>query len=223
MTERLRVFLVDDHDVARAGARHYLEDRFDIVGEADNAIDAAEMISNRKPDLVLLDVRLPGGGGAYVVEQVRRYDPSVRFLAFTVSAERHDVLRLLQAGVDGYVTKATFGPDLPDLVEAAASGQRPVSADVAGYLLDIDEDIIEAAGIEKLTPRERDVVNLIARGYTYRETAARMEISVKTLETHMRHIFDKLGVASRHELSRLAYDTGFVRPDEEPSYRGEPR
>lgn len=223
MTDRLRVFLVDDHDVARAGARHYLEDRFDIVGEADNAIDAAEMISNRKPDLVLLDVRLPGGGGAYVVEQVRRTDPSVRFLAFTVSAERHDVLRLLQAGVDGYVTKATFGPDLPDLIEAAASGQRPVSADVAGYLLDIDEDIIEAAGIEKLTPRERDVVNLIARGYTYRETAARMEISVKTLETHMRHIFDKLGVASRHELSRLAYDTGFVRPDEEPSYRGEPR
>jgi DNA-binding NarL/FixJ family response regulator len=223
MTGRLRVFLVDDHDVARAGARHYLEERFDIVGEADNAIDAAEMIAARKPDVVLLDVRLPGGGGAYVVEQVRRSDPSVRFLAFTVSAERHDVLRLLQAGVDGYVTKATFGPDLPNLIEAAATGQRPVSADVAGYLLDIDEDIIEAAGIEKLTPRERDVVNLIARGYTYRETAARMEISVKTLETHMRHIFDKLGVASRHELSRLAYDTGFVRPDEESSYRGEPR
>ena len=223
MTGRLRVFLVDDHDVARAGARHYLEERFAMVGEACNAIDAAEMIAARKPDVVLLDVRLPGGGGAYVVEQVRRSDPSVRFLAFTVSAERHDVLRLLQAGVDGYVTKATFGPDLPNLIEAAATGQRPVSADVAGYLLDIDEDIIEAAGIEKLTPRERDVVNLIARGYTYRETAARMEISVKTLETHMRHIFDKLGVASRHELSRLAYDTGFVRPDEVPSYRGEPR
>jgi DNA-binding NarL/FixJ family response regulator len=223
MNERLRIFLVDDHDVARAGARHYLEEHFDIVGEADNAIDAAEMIGARKPDLVLLDVRLPGGGGAYVVEQVRRTDPTIRFLAFTVSAERHDVLRLLQAGVDGYVTKATFGPDLPDLIEAAAAGQRPVSADVAGYLLDIDEDIIEAAGIEKLTPRERDVVNLIARGYTYRETAARMEISVKTLETHMRHIFDKLGVASRHELSRLAYNTGFVRPDEEPPHRGESR
>jgi DNA-binding NarL/FixJ family response regulator len=223
MTNRLRVFLVDDHDVARAGARHYLENRFDIVGEADNAIDAAEMIAARKPDLVLLDVRLPGGGGAYVVEQVRRTEPSIRFLAFTVSAERHDVLRLLQAGVDGYVTKATFGPDLPDLIEAAAAGQRPVSPDVAGYLLDIDEDIVEAAGIEKLTPRERDVANLIARGYTYRETATRMEISVKTLETHMHHIFDKLGVASRHELSRLAYNTGFVRPDDEPSYRGEPR
>jgi len=223
MTGRVRVFLVDDHDVARAGARHYLEDRFEIVGEADNAIDAAEMICSRSPDVVLLDVRLPGGGGASVVERVRRCDPSVRFLAFTVSTAREDVLRLMQAGVDGYVTKATFGPDLPDLVEAVAVGQRPVSPDVAGFLLDIDERIGEAAGIEKLTPREREVVNLIARGYTYRETAARLEISVKTLETHMRHIFDKLGVASRHELSALAYDTGFVRPDDANRHRGEPR
>ncbi len=214
MTDSLRVFLVDDHDVARAGARHYLEDRFEIVGEADNAMDAIEMICDRAPDVVLLDVRLPGGGGASVVEGVRRYDPSIRFLAFTVSAEREDVVRLLRAGVDGYVTKATFGPDLPNLVAAAAAGQRPVSPDVAGYLLDIDEGIAEAAGIEKLTPREREVVSLIARGYTYRETASRMEISVKTLETHMRHIFDKLGVASRHELSTLAYDTGFVRPED---------
>ncbi|MEN8113194.1 MAG: response regulator transcription factor [Actinomycetota bacterium] len=214
MSDRLRVFLVDDHDVARAGARHYLQDRFDIVGEADNAIDAIEMIRDREPDIVLLDVRLPGGGGASVVEPVHAHLPSVRFLAFTVSAEREDVLRLLEAGVDGYVTKATFGPDLPDLIEAAAAGQRPVSPDVAGYLLDIDERITEAAGIEKLTPREREVVNLIARGYSYRETAGRMDISVKTLETHMHHIFEKLGIASRHELSRLAYDTGFVRPDD---------
>jgi DNA-binding NarL/FixJ family response regulator len=223
VSERVSVFLVDDHDVARAGVRHYLEERFEIVGEADNAIDAAEMICRRSPDVVLLDVRLPGGGGASVVNTVHRCDPSVRFLAFTVSAERADVLRLMQAGVDGYVTKATFGPDLPDLVEAVAAGHRPVSPDVAGYLLDIDKGITEAAGIEKLTPRERDVVSLIARGYTYRETAARMEISVKTLETHMRHIFDKLGVASRHELSTLAYDTGFVRPNEANRHRGEPR
>jgi len=223
VSERLSVFLVDDHDVARAGARHYLEGRFDIVGEADNAIDAAEMIPDRNPDVVLLDVRLPGGGGTYVVEQVRKTTPSIRFLAFTVSAERHDVLRLLQAGVDGYVTKSTFGPDLPDLVYATATDQRPISADVAGFLLDIDEDIVEVAGIEKLTPREHDVVNLIARGYTYRETAARMEISVKTLETHMRHIFDKLGVASRHALSRIAYETGFIRADDESGYQGEPR
>ena len=223
MTDRVSVFLVDDHDVARAGARHYLQERFEIVGEADNAIDGAEMICSRSPDVVLLDVRLPGGGGASVVEQVHRCDPSVRFLAFTVSAAREDVLRLMQAGVDGYVTKSTFGPDLPNMVAAVAEGRRPVSPDVAGFLLDIDEGIGEASGIEKLTPREREVVSLIARGYTYRETAGRMEISVKTLETHMRHIFDKLGVASRHELSTLAYDTGFVRPEDAKQHRGEPR
>ncbi len=222
MTERLSVFLVDDHDVARAGARHYLQERYDIVGEADNALDAAEMICEREPDVVLLDVHLPGGGGASVVTAVRRTHPNIRFLAFTVSAVRQDVLSLLDAGVDGYVTKGTVGPDLPDFLEAAAAGQRPVSPDVAGYLLDIDEQITEAAGIEKLTPREREVVNLIARGYTYRETASRLDISVKTLETHMHHIFDKLGIASRHELSRLAYDTGFVRPGDTDGHRGRP-
>ena len=223
MTAQLRVFLVDDHDVARAGARHYLEDRFEIVGEADNALDAADMICDREPDIVLLDVHLPGGGGASVITRVRRTHPGVLFLAFTVSAVRKDVLRLLDAGVDGYVTKGTFGPDLPDLLEATAAGRRPVSPDVAGYLLDIDKRITEAAGIEKLTPKEREVVNLIARGYTYRETSSRLDISVKTLETHMHHIFDKLGIASRHELSRLAFDTGFVRPEDATRHRGEPR
>jgi DNA-binding NarL/FixJ family response regulator len=213
MTEPIRVFLVDDHDVARAGARHYLEGRFEIVGEADNTSDAIDLICEREPDVVLLDVRLPGGGGAAVVDAVRRRKPTIRFLAFTVSTSRADVVRLLQAGVEGYVTKATFGSELPDLVEMAAAGARPISPDVAGYLLDIDEGIVPAAGIEKLTPRERDVVRLIARGYTYRETSDRLGISVKTLETHMHHIFDKLGIATRHELSALAFETGFVRPE----------
>ena len=213
MTEPIRVFLVDDHDVARAGARHYLEGRFEIVGEADNTGDAIALICEREPDVVLLDVRIPGGGGAAVVNAVRGRKPSIRFLAFTVSTSRDDVVRLLQAGVEGYVTKATFGSELPDLVEMAATGARPISPDVAGYLLDIDEGIVPAFGIEKLTPRERDVVRLIARGYTYRETSDRLDISVKTLETHMHHIFDKLGIATRHELSALAFETGFVRPE----------
>jgi DNA-binding NarL/FixJ family response regulator len=213
MTEPIRVFLVDDHDVARAGARHYLEGRFEIVGEADNTGDAIDLICEREPDVVLLDVRIPGGGGAAVVNAVRGRKPSIRFLAFTVSTSRDDVVRLLQAGVEGYVTKATFGSELPDLVEMAATGARPISPDVAGYLLDIDEGIVAVSGIEKLTPRERDVVRLIARGYTYRETSDRLGISVKTLETHMHHIFDKLGIATRHELSALAFETGFVRPE----------
>lgn len=101
-------------------------------------------------------------------------------------------------------------------------GRRPVSPDVAGCLLDIDEQITEVAGIETLTPREREVVNLIARGYTYRQTASRIGISVKTLEAHMHHIFEKLGIASRHELSSLAFDTGFARPDDAGQHRGRP-
>lgn len=210
-----RVILVDDHDIARAGARHYLEDRFEVIGEADNVDDAIELIREREPDIVLLDVRLPGGGGSAVVEAVKRSHPDVVFLAFTVSTSREDVVRMLNAGVDGYVTKSTFGFELPDLLEQAAAGGRPISSDIAGYLLDIDSDIGDASGIAKLTPREREVVNLIARGYTYRETAQRLGMKVKTLETHMHHIFSKLGIASRHELSSLAYETGFLRPDDE--------
>jgi DNA-binding NarL/FixJ family response regulator len=212
---RLRLMLVDDHDVARAGARHYLEEHFEIVGEADDVEGAIELIGERQPDVVLLDVRLPGGGGAAVIDAIRPADHDVKFLAFTVSTSRDDVARLFHAGVDGYLTKATLGVELADAVEQVAAGGRPISPEVAGYLLDIDESIDGGSGIERLTPRERQVVNLIARGHTYRETASRLDMSVKTLETHMSHIFAKLGVASRHELTAIAYDTGFVRPDDD--------
>jgi len=212
---RLRLLLVDDHDVARAGARHYLEDRFDIVGEADEVDAAIELIGERVPDIVLLDVRLPGGGGAAVIDPVRCIHPEVKFLAFTVSTSREDVARMFRAGVDGYLTKSTLGVDLPDYVEQVAAGGRPISAEVAGYLLDIDESVATGSDIERLTPRERQVVNLIARGYTYRETAAHLAMKVKTLETHMSHIFQKLGVASRHALAVIAYEAGFVRPDDD--------
>ncbi len=215
MTERKRVFLVDDHDTTRPGARHYLEERFDIVGEADHVDAAIELITERQPDLVLLDVRLPGGGGRAVVDAVRRTHPDIKFLAFTMSTSREDVVRLLEAGVDGYITKGTYGSELPDLVEQALAGGKPISRDVAAYLLDIDEGIVEASGIERLTPREREVVNLIARGYTYRETSSRLGIAVKTLESHIHRIFEKLGIASRHELAALAYDAGFIRPDDD--------
>jgi DNA-binding NarL/FixJ family response regulator len=217
MTEaKPKVFLVDDHETTRAGTRVFLQDRFDIVGEADDTDAAIELIRDRQPDLVVLDVRLPGGGGAAVLEAVRRSHPDVKFLAFTMSTSREDVMRLLELGVDGYVTKTEYGSDLPDLVAQALDGGRPISRDVAGYLLGIDEATpTDAAGIERLTPREREVVNLIARGYTYRETASRLEMAVKTLESHISNIFRKLGVASRHQLTALAYDTSFVRPDDD--------
>lgn len=208
-----RVFVVDDHDIVRAGTKAVLTGDFDIVGEASNVDAAVEGILETEPELVLLDVKLPGGGGSSVISRVRSENPDIVFLALTVSTSRDDVVRMMQAGVDGYITKTTSTNELPDLIEQALAGQRPVSAEVAGFLLDIDEDI-DASSIERLTQREREVVNLIARGYSYRETASRLHISVKTLETHMRHIFDKLSVASRHELAMLAYEEGYVDRDD---------
>lgn len=213
--ERLRVFIVDDHDVVRAGMRAILEGDFDVVGEADNVDSAIELIGERIPDVVVLDVKLPGGGGAPVIQAIRRHFPDIRFMALTVSTSREDVARLLHAGVDGYVTKTTLGADLPDLIRQTYQGARPVSPEVAGYLLDIDEGIATGSAISRLTPREREVVNMIARGYTYRESAARLGIAVKTLENHMAHIFEKLSVASRHRLTALAYEEGYIRPDDQ--------
>lgn len=214
MTERPRLLLVDDHDVVRVGTRALLEERFAVVGEADNVDSAIELIGEREPDLVLLDVRLPGGGGAAVVDIVRNRRPETCIVAFTVSTSRLDVVTMMQAGVDGYLTKTTHSEDLAELLESALAGRKPVSMEVAGYLLDIDEEIETGSGIERLTEKERQVVNLIARGYTYRETADALEISVKTLETHMSHVFKKLGIASRHELAAMVGPT-FTRPDDD--------
>jgi len=214
MKTRPRLLLVDDHDIVRLGTRALLDDRFDIVGEADNVDSAIELAMERKPDIVLLDVRLPGGGGAAVVNEIRKSAPAMCVVAFTVSTSRLDVVAMMNAGVDGYLTKTTHNEDLADLLESALAGHKPVSKEVAGYLLDIDDEIDTGSGIERLTPREREVVNLIARGYTYRETSHRLEISVKTLETHMGHIFTKLGIASRHQLAALVGPT-FTRPDDD--------
>ena len=209
-----RIYLVDDHDVVRAGMKAVLDDTFDIVGEAGDVDTAVEGILETGPEMVVLDVKLPSGNGADVIERVRRTLPDVKFMALTVSSSRDDVVKMMQAGVDGYVTKTTLADRLPDFIDRTLDGQRPVTADVAAFMLDIDEDIDATSTIERLTPREREVVNLIARGYSYRETAARLSISVKTLESHMGNIFEKLSVASRHELAALAYEEGYVdRPE----------
>jgi DNA-binding NarL/FixJ family response regulator len=211
---RPRVFIVDDHDFAREGVKVFLGDAFRIVGEADNTQDAIELIREREPDLAVVDVRLPGGGGEVVVVEVRKTHPDVKFLALSASTSRADVVRLLDVGVDGYMTKATVGVDLPGFVTDALDGQLPISADVAGYMLDIDEGTADRTGLERLTAREREVVLLIARGYTYREVASNLGISVKTLESHMHNIFRKLEIASRHELAALTYESGFIRPED---------
>lgn len=205
-----RIFLVDDHDVVRAGTKAVLDDVYEIVGEAGDVSSAVSGILATEPELVILDVKLPGGGGSAVISRVRGSLPEVRFMALTVSTSRDDVVDMMQAGVDGYITKTTMSDELPNLIEQTAEGQRPVSPEVAAFLLDIDENIQSGSTLERLTPREREVVNLIARGYSYRETAHRLSISVKTLESHMGHIFDKLSVASRHELAALAYEEGYL-------------
>ena len=208
------LFLVEDHPLTLFGLQKHLEDRYDLVGSASDAVAAIEMILDRRPQIVLLDVHFPGGGGAAVVEAVKPQAPEVKFLAFTVSTSAEDVVRLFKAGVDGYVVKTTEGFELDEQIDLALAGGRPVSRFVAGHLLRIDDVAAGNSELEDLTPREREVVTLIARGYKYREISEDLGISQKTLETHMRNVFDKLGVASRSEVTRLAFETGFVQPGE---------
>ncbi len=215
MSEKPRLLLVDDHDVVRIGTRSLLEQRFEVVGEADNAESAIELARDRLPDIVLLDVRLPGGGGAYVARRLREVLPDVCIVAFTVSVGSDDVRAMMQAGVNGYLTKTTHQELLADLMLGALEGARPVSKEVAGYLLDIDDQASADSDLSPLTPRERDVVMLIARGHTYREASAELGISVKTFETHMSNIFKKLGVASRHQLA-AQFGPSLLRPDAQP-------
>ncbi len=210
-----RIFLVEDHPLMLYGIKEYLAQRYDLVGSATEVEPAIEMILEREPDLVLLDVRIPGGGGALVVEAVKERMPEVKFVAFTVSTNADDVRRLFKAGVDGYIVKKTEGFELEEQIDIALAGGRPVSRYVANYLLKIDDVAAANSELESLTAKEREVVTLIARGFKYRETAEELDISVKTLETHMKHIFDKLGIASRHELTRIAFETGFVEPTDD--------
>lgn len=213
MTTRPTIVLVDDHDILRAGASRFLADRFDIVGEASDVDEAINVVVETQPDGVLLDVQMPSGTGDAVVSAVRESGLKTRFLVLSVSAERSDVVRMLNAGVDGYLLKSTLGDQLGDLVQEMLAGGRPISPQIAGFMLDIDDAVETAPEIENLTPRERDVVQYIARGYSYRKAAEALFVSVKTIETHMGHIFDKLGVASRYELAMKAFQSGMLADD----------
>jgi DNA-binding NarL/FixJ family response regulator len=210
--DRPRLFLVEDHPLMLFGIQKHLEDRYDLVGSASEVRSAVELILERRPDLVLLDVQIPGGGGAAVIEAVKTREPDIKFLAYTVSTNAQDVTRLFRAGVDGYVVKTTDGFELENQIDQKLAGGHPVSRYVANYLLQIDEIALANSELDSLTQKEREVMTLIARGFKYREAAEELDIGIKTLETHMRHIFDKLGVASRYQLTRLAFETGFVEP-----------
>lgn len=207
------IFVVEDHPMVRMGIEALISEKYRFAGSAEDAATAVEMILERRPDLVLLDVRIDGGGGATVVTEVRKVAPDTRFLVLSVSTSPEDVLVMFQAGVDGYVVKTADEAFLLEAIDRTMSGAAAVSPEVAGYLLDIDDFTREIEGIERLTPREREVTTLIARGFTYKETAAELQISVKTLENYVASIFRKVHVTSRSELTRYVYETGWLRPD----------
>lgn len=209
---RPRVFLVDDHGLFRTGVRAELGEAVEVVGEADDVEPAVELISEREPDVVLLDVHLPGGGGQRVVEAVREEHPGVRFLALSVSDAPEDVITVIRAGARGYVTKTISGPELVDAVVRVAAGDAVFSPRLAGFVLDaFAAEPALAAGrprfdpeLDQLTQREREVLRLIARGYAYKEVASELSISVKTVESHVSAVLRKLQLSSRHQLTRWA-------------------
>jgi DNA-binding NarL/FixJ family response regulator len=205
------LFLVDDHALMRAGIKAELSSAVTIVGEADDVDAAIEMILERRPDVVLLDVHLPGGGGIAILRAVHHRDPKIRFLALSVSDAAEDVIAIVRAGACGYVTKNISGDDLVDAIFRVAAGDVVFSPRLAGFVLDAfaatDDPRAELAldpELDQLTPRERQVLRLIARGYSYRDIATELAISVKTVETHVSSVLRKLQLSNRHQLTTWA-------------------
>jgi len=203
----LRVVLVDDHRLFRAGVRSEIGDRVDVVGEAGDVDEAIAVVRAARPDVVLLDVHLPGGGGRAVLDACADDLPEVRFLALSVSDAADDVIGVVRGGARGYVTKAISADDLVDAVQRVADGDAVFSPRLAGFVLDaFSGGVVDEAddALDSLSPREREVMRLIARGYTYREVARDLVLSVKTVETHVSSVLRKLQLSNRHELAKWA-------------------
>jgi DNA-binding NarL/FixJ family response regulator len=208
-----RLFLVDDHRFFLSGLRAELGEAFDIVGEAGDVDTAIERIRATRPDVVLLDVHLPGGGGRAVLEAAPQAYPEVRFLALSVSDAPEDVIGVIRAGARGYVTKTISPPELADAIRRVHDGDAVFSPRLAGFVLDAFHghlpDPVDPE-LDQLTAREREVLRHIARGFTYKEIARRLHLSVKTVETHVSSVLRKLQLSSRHELTRWATDRRLV-------------
>ena len=209
-----RVFLVDDHQMFRAGVRAELGDRVEVVGEAADVESAVQGIRATSPEVVLLDVHLPGGGGKAVLETLKASHPDVVFLALSVSDAAEDVIAVIRAGARGYVTKTISSDDLAAAVLRVRDGDAVFSPRLAGFVLDAFAGEVPPSvadpEMEQLTPREREVMRLIARGYTYKEIARRLSLSIKTVETHVSAVLRKLQLSSRHELTRWATDRRLI-------------
>jgi RNA polymerase sigma factor (sigma-70 family) len=206
-----RVVLVDDHGIFRSGVRSELGRQVEVVGEAEDVQPAIKLIAELKPDVVLLDVHLPGGGGQAVIESVKSSNPEVKFLALSASDAPEDVIAVIRAGARGYVTKTISTAELADAVLRVAAGDAVFSHRLAGFVLDAfssgpPADVRPSIDpeLEQLTSREREVLRLIAQGYTYKEIARELFISVKTVESHVSSVLRKLQLSTRHQLTRWA-------------------
>lgn len=209
-----RIVLVDDHALFRSGVRAELTGRCEIVGEAGDVDAAVDVILATGPDVVLLDVHLPGGGGVAVLRRVLAKRPQQAFLALTVSDAPDDVVATVRAGAQGYVQKTIAADDLVAAIEQVRAGEPVFSPRLAGFVLRAfsgapPEGAVDEA-IEQLTPREREVLQLIARGYAYKQIGQRLSISPRTVESHTSAVLRKLQLTSRHELSRWAARRGLV-------------
>jgi len=207
-----RVVIVDDHAIFRAGLRSELGDQVQVLGEAHDVDSAVETVRATMPEVVLLDVHLPGGtggGGAEVVKLCRDLLEEVTFLAISVSDDATDVVSVIRAGARGYVTKTISTAELLNSIDAVAEGDAVFSPRLAGFVLDafgtsgMAEDVRDEE-LDRLSAREVEVMRLIARGYTYREIASELFLSIKTVETHVSKVLRKLQLSSRHELTRWA-------------------
>ena len=204
-----RVVLVDDHHLFRAGVRSELDGLVEVLGDAATVEQAVACVREKEPDVVLLDVQMPGGGGAEVIRQVTRTHPAMRFLALSVSDAPEDVIAIIRAGARGYVTKTISGAELADAVRRVNDGDAVFSPRLAGFVLDAFAGSLPAQvdpELDQLTAREREVLQLIARGYMYKEIAVRLGISAKTVEAHVSAVLRKLQLSNRHELSRWAVE-----------------
>ena len=213
MSSPVTVVVVDDHAMFRSGVRAELASypaRVTVLGEAEDVDSAVEQVRTHRPDVVLLDVHLPGGGGVEVMRRVGPRVPDTRFLALSVSDSAEDVIGTIRGGARGYVTKTITGAELLDAIDRVAAGDAVFSPRLAGFVLDAFAGTIEVAAVDedldRLTEREREVMRLIARGYSYKEVGNELFISIKTVETHMSSVLRKLQLSSRHELTRWASD-----------------
>jgi DNA-binding NarL/FixJ family response regulator len=209
----INVFLVDDHRLFLSGVKAELEGTVNIVGAASDVDDAIDGIRTARPDVVLVDVHMPGGGGLTVIEQVTETHPDMKFLALSVSDAAEDVIAMIRAGARGYVTKSISPDELADAIVRVHAGDAVFSPRLAGFVLDAFADTITAPidpELDQLTAREKEVLRQIARGYAYKQVAHRLDISVKTVETHVSAVLRKLQLSNRHELARWASNRRIV-------------